>query len=238
MWTGPAGTRHELGFVHAPLYDSAIFTAQLTIIPALALFVTQVETLFYSCYRSYYAAIRDHCTLGQIEARAQSLKRTTFASLGQITLVQTALCLLVVLGTPRIVEISGLFFQQVGVLRLGALGALFQFVFFAATSLLLFFDRHMRFLTLQAVFLILQGSFAIATLDLGVAYYGLGYLGACVISAALALVVLERTIEELTFITFCRSPRRRVSSGCAFRLWRFWPLMFLTARNGVERCKR
>ena len=220
MWTGPAGVRHELGLTHAPIYDSAIFTAQLTIIPALALFITNVETSFYVRYRAYYAAIRNHSTLSQIEAHAENLKRITFANLGRTTFVQTALCLVVVLGAPTIVEATGLFFQQVGVLRLGALGALFQFLFFAATSLLLFFDRHGHFLTLQAVFLVLQGSFALATVDLGLAYYGLGYLAACVICAALALVVLERSMEDLTFITFCRPPRKPVLLRPALRPWR------------------
>jgi polysaccharide biosynthesis protein PelG len=226
MWTGPAGIRHELGLVHAPLYDSAIFAAQLTLIPALALFVTHVETSFYSCYRSYYAAIRNHCTLGQIEAHAESLKRTTLANLGRITFVQAALCLVVVLGAPTIIEATGQFFQQVGVLRLGAIGALFHFVFFAATSLLLFFDRHVHFLTLQAVFLVLQGTFAMMTVKLGIAYYGLGYLAASVISAALALAVLERTMQNLTFLTFCRPPRRRPllprRSGLAASLITTW----------------
>src|SRR5262245_8648333 len=205
MWPGPAGVRHELGLLHAPLYDSAIFAAHLTIIPALALFVSQMETSFYTCYRSYYSAIRDHCTLGQIEAQAERLKRTTLASLGHIALVQAAICLAVVLGAPTIVHASGLFYQQVGVLRLGALGALFQFVFFASTSLLLFFDRHACFLALQVTFLVLQGTFAMVSIEIGAAYYGLGYLGACAISATLAFAALERTMEDLTVITFCRT---------------------------------
>jgi len=217
MWIGPAGIRHELGLVHAPLYDSAIFAAYLTIIPALAQFVTHVETAFYARYRSYCSAIRDHGTLGQIEARAKSLKQATLASLGQITLIQTAICVVIVLGAPTIVQVSGLFYQQVGVLRLGAVGALFQFVFFAATSLLLFFDQHGRFLALQAIFLALQGTFAMATMEMGAAYYGFGYLAACVISAALAFSALESTMENLTFITFCRTRGRPAAPWRGFR---------------------
>jgi uncharacterized membrane protein len=130
------------------------------------------------------------------------------ASLGQTTLVQAAICLVIVLGAPTIVQASGLIYQQVGVLRLGAVGALFQFVFFAATSLLLFFDRHGCFLALQTIILALQGTLAMATMEMGVAYYGLGYLAACVISAALAFSVLVSTMENLTFITFCRARGR------------------------------
>jgi uncharacterized membrane protein len=139
------------------------------------------------------------------------------ASLGQITLIQTAICVVIVLGAPTIVQVSGLFYQQIGVLRLGAVGALFQFVFFAATSLLLFFDQHGRFLALQAIFLALQGTFAMATMEMGAAYYGFGYLAACVISAALAFSALESTMENLTFITFCRTRGRPAAPWRGFR---------------------
>jgi uncharacterized membrane protein len=128
---------------------------------------------------------------------------------GQIALLQAALCLAVVFAAPTIVEATGLLFRQVGILRLGAAGALFQFLFFAATSLLVFFERHREFLALQMVFLVLQGSFAMISLELGPAYYGYGYLAACVLSAALALAFLERCMEELVFVTFVLSNAKR-----------------------------
>lgn len=223
MWTAPERIVHETGLIHMPLYDSAMFTAYLTIIPALALFVTHVETAFLDGYRRYYAAIRNHATLAQIEGLGIDLKRLVMVALTRITGVQAALCLAVVLGAPAIVETTGLWFQQVGILRLGAVGALFQFLFFAATALLLFFDRHAQFLLLQAAFLLLQGGFAILTLELGTPYYGYGHLAACVIAAALALAVLERTMEDLTFVTFIRampSPRRPTRPQFARRLLR------------------
>ena len=207
VWAGPSGIVHELGLVHAPLYDSAMFTAYLAIIPALALFVTHVETSFFERYRSYYAAIRTHATLGQIEQKAAALEQATARTLTHITLVQAALCLIVVLGASSIVELSGLHYQQVGILRLGALGALFQFVFFSATSLLLFFERHAQFLWLQVMFLVLQVVMTALTVHLGPATYGLGNLVACVFSGLTALVVLEATMRKLTFITFFSASR-------------------------------
>lgn len=202
VWAGPARVTHDMGLVHAPLYDSAMFTAYLAIIPALALFVTHVETSFFEKYRAYYEAIRTHATLKQIEDKALLLERTTVRTLTHITMVQAALCLIVVLGAPSIIEVSGLHFQQVGILRLGALGALFQFVFFSATSLLLFFERHFQFLLLQALFLTLQIGLTALTVKMGTSYYGLGNLVACVISGVLSLAVLERTMKNLTFLTF------------------------------------
>jgi polysaccharide biosynthesis protein PelG len=202
VWAGPVGIRHETGLFHAPLYDSAMFVAYLVIIPALSLFMTHVETGFFEKYRCYYGAIRNHATLRQIEQNAQALEQVTVRSLTHIILVQGVLCAIVVLAAPSVVAFSGLQFQQVGILRLGALAALFQFAFLAASTLLLFFERHSQFLFLQALFLLLQGGLTLITVNLGTTYYGLGSLIACVACGILALAMLEHTMRNLTFITF------------------------------------
>jgi polysaccharide biosynthesis protein PelG len=202
VWAGPSGVTHATGLMHAPLYDSAMFVACLAIIPAMSLFVTHVETTFFEGYQTYYGAIRNHATLRQIEENGLALAQTAMRTLAHIVLVQGALCAIVALGAPAIVEATGLHFQQVGILRIGALGALFQFVFLAATSLLLFFERHRQFLLLQMLFLAMQGGLTAFTVHLGPPYYGAGNLIACVACGLAALAVLERTMRNLTFITF------------------------------------
>ncbi|MFM1816038.1 MAG: hypothetical protein RLZ98_2733 [Pseudomonadota bacterium] len=209
MWHSPERIMHETGLVHAPLYDSAMFTAYLTIVPALAMFVTHVETSFFRRYQNYFAAVRNHATLKQLDDIASSLKRDTFEQIGRLIMIQSALCTLVVIAAPTIVATAGLHYEQIGILRLGALGVLFQLIFFAATSLILFFDRQRSFMALQALFLLLQGVFAIASIYLGPAYYGLGYLLANLVCGVVALAVLERTLEDLTYITFVLSNRAK-----------------------------
>jgi len=56
-----------------------------------------------------------------------------------------------------------------------------------------------------------------ATMEMGAAYYGFGYLAACVISAALAYSALESSMENLTFITFCRTRARPAAPRRGFR---------------------
>jgi len=202
VWLGPMGMVHESGLIHAPLYDSAMFTAYLAIIPALSLFMTHVETTFFEKYRHYYDAIAAHSTLSQIEHNADSLEQVTMQSLTKIILIQAAICLIVVAGAPSIVKVIGLHYQQVPILRFGALGALFQFIFLAGTSLLLFFERHAHFLYLQIFFLILQGVLTAVSVWLGTSYYGLGNLIACVVSGLIALAILTHTLRNLTYITF------------------------------------
>jgi uncharacterized membrane protein len=202
IWLGPSGISDETGLIHAPIYDSAMFAAYLAIIPSLSLFMTHLETSFIPSYKSYYEAIRTHATLAQIERNAGNLQTVTVESLTQIILVQATICFIAALGAPSIVQAIGLHYQQVGILRLGALGALFQFVFLATTSLFLFFERESQFLYLQTMFLILQTALTSISVWIGNSYYGFGNLVTCVLCGLVALGVLIRTLNHLTYMTF------------------------------------
>jgi polysaccharide biosynthesis protein PelG len=209
VWFGPAGETHSIGLVHAPIYDSAMFTACLVAVPALAMFVTHIETVFFEKYYAYFKAIREHATLRQIETIADSLSQTTFRAIVNITLIQAALCSMAVLISPAIIELADLQFRQIGILRLGMIAALFQFVFFACTSLLLFFERHTLYLMLQFVFLVTQAALTLITVKIGTTYYGVGNLVACVASGMLAVAALDRTLKNLTVVTFQSASRYR-----------------------------
>jgi uncharacterized membrane protein len=212
MWFGPIGQRTDNGLANAPLYDGAMFVAYLAIIPALALFLTMVETTFFEAYRAFFAAIRGQETLAQIRRRADILKTRTSGALVRILMVQAVLCGLMAIGAPALVEAIGLQYQQIGILRLGAIAALFQFLFLASSSLLVFFDQHLRFALLQALFLVLQISATEASIRLGPSFYGFGHLIACAAAGLAALIVLERTFRHLDYLTF-RSAWRHAAEG-------------------------
>jgi uncharacterized membrane protein len=210
MWVSPIAERAQNGLPHAPTYDSAMFIAYLAIIPALALFVTTLETTFFAEYRKYYGSIASHATLAHIRRNAGELALETLRSLTRIVVGQAALCAIVALAAPIIVTATGLHFQQIGILRMGAIGAAFQFVFLACSSLLLFFARDRHYLCLQLLFLLLQAGLTSGTIALGVEFYGLGYLVACLVCGLISFFTLESTMQDLEFLTFvvgnCRRP--------------------------------
>lgn len=215
FWFSPAGESVDGGLVHAPLYDSAMFIASLVIIPSLAAFVMKLETEFFERYQKYYATIGSHGTLGQIEEARERLTRYTLDNLALITVAQVGICAILVLTAPLIIDALGLQFQQVAILRYGALGAVFQFIFIACTSMLLFFDRRKLYLGLQAMFLALNVSLTLLSIYLGENFYGVGYFAACLISAFVAYRLADITFENLNFLTFIGnnpsvgSPRKR-----------------------------
>ena len=222
FWFSAAGETVGSGLAHAPVYDSTMFIASLSLIPALAAFVMRLETGFFERYQQYYATISEHGTLDQIEAARRRLAAYTLDNLVLVTLVQAGLAAILVLTAPIIIDALGLQFRQIAILRYGALGALFQFVFIAATAMLLFFDRRFLFVATQAGSLALAGVLTAASLAAGEDYYGVGYFVAALVSALIAFAAAAVTLERLNFLTFIgNNPTITGASGSVNPLVRF-----------------
>jgi uncharacterized membrane protein len=202
IWFSPYGSQIQYGLLHAPLYDSAMFLSYLVVIPAYAAFIIHLEVKFFRNYRLFYSSILEHATLGQIRAHGERLRDQTIASLSSITVPQLVVCALVALSAPALVDLLDMQFRQVGMLRLGVIGAGFQFLFITCSALTLYFDRRAVFLLLQLVFLVLNGGLTFALLALGPNYLGLGFLAASAISALIAYLALAKTLHRLEYLTF------------------------------------
>ena len=75
-----------------------------------------------------------------------------------ITVPQLLICALVALSAPVVVDVLDMQYRQVGTLRLGVIGAAFQFLFITCSSLTLYFDRRIVFLLLQTTFIVLNAA--------------------------------------------------------------------------------
>jgi uncharacterized membrane protein len=216
VWLSPYGTQIQYGLLHAPLYDSAMFVSYLVVIPAYAAFIIHLEVQFFRNYRRYYSSILEHATLAQIHAHGERLRAETIASLSAITVPQLVVCGLVALSAPAVVSLLDLQFRQVGILRLGLIGAAFQFLFITCSSLTLYFDRRAVFFLLQLVFLALNAALTFLLLPFGPNYLGLGFLAACAISALIAYLALARTLYRLEYLTFiANNPAHRMRRRAA-----------------------
>ena len=202
FWFSEVGEAVDNGLRHAPIYDSTMFIASLVLIPALSSFVVKLETGFFERYQRYFATIATHGTLTQIEAARLRLARYTMDSLTLITITLSGLAAILLLTAPIIVDAVGLRFRQIAILRYGGLGTVFQFIFIAASSMLLFFDRRRLYVVTQAVYFFANLVFAVVTLGLGEDYYGVGFFAAALLSAAVAFIAADRTFERLNFLTF------------------------------------
>ena len=202
VWLSPFGTQIQIGLLHAPLYDSAMFVSYLVVVPAYAAFVVHLEVQFFRNYRLFYSSILEHATLAQIRGHGMRLRDETIASLSAITVPQLIICALVALCAPAAIDLLDMQYRQVGTLRLGLIGAAFQFLFITCSSLTLYFDRRLTFFALQTVFLVLNAVLTFALIPLGANYLGLGFLAASAVAALIAYLALVHTLYRLDYLTF------------------------------------
>ncbi len=212
MWLGPLRVVSREGLATAPFYDSVMFMARISMVPALAFFVVWVETAVFDRVLAYIATIRGTGTLDRIQKEATALHTTIRQMLTSVLLVQLVASSALALLAHAAIDASGLLFQQTGLLRNGAIGALFHVIFLAATTILLFLDRVRVFTLLQALFFVLNGGLTLAVTALLPEAYGLGYLLAAAFSAIAAVLILEDTTENIVSGTFADA-RRQVASS-------------------------
>lgn len=202
MWMSPDAIRPASNLVSFPAYDGAMFAAQLTMVPAIALFVYTVETKFFLAYRTFYRTIERHGTLGRIEAAHRDITRTLTRSAQTLGGLQLALALCVVALSPLMLNLLDLHASQLGMFRLGVIGAAFHAIFLFLTIVLAYFDLRRHVLAVHSLFFALNAAGTLLTLSLGEAWFGYGYVLASVVTAAVATLSAMNAVGRLPYLTF------------------------------------
>ncbi|MGE0253400.1 MAG: exopolysaccharide Pel transporter PelG [Alphaproteobacteria bacterium] len=204
MWLAP---QHEIiagAMVTYPDYDGAMFLAYLTIVPAMALFTVSTETRFFEAYQTFYRAIGRHANWREIRENHRAITHAINDSARNLLLLQGAISFVAILLAPDIVSALAGNYVQVGIYRLGVLGAFFHVMFLFATILISYFDLRRLMLELQIVFLVSNIVLTVASLLAGFPWYGYGYFAATLLSFTLSVLVLGRVAQRLPYLAFVR----------------------------------
>lgn len=204
MWTAPEALVMDSGLVTNPLYDSATFLAYLTVVPAMSTFVIDIETAFFERYRRFYRDIQDHVSFAAIERNLKDLGALLLDKLRTLTVLQGSVAVAAILVAPRLFDALQINFTQMGVFRLAVLGSLFHMLFLFPCIILAYFDLRRLVLGISLTFLILNAGLTALSIELGFRFYGYGYFLACLLSAALALVLGARAVSRLPYLAFVK----------------------------------
>ncbi len=205
FWFADGIGPHPLVRYH-PLYDTCSFLAYLTVVPALAVNLVQLETSFYEKYRAYYGAILAGSPLAVIEKNRRRMFESLQEGVVRLLRLQGAITAAVVIFAPLIV--SGLELPEIAVrlFRLTCLGAGFHVLLLICILMQMYFDLRAQALATSAAFLVLNGALAWWSVNRGIETYGVGYAVASFLSLLLGFVLLHRSIERLDYHTFTSQP--------------------------------
>jgi uncharacterized membrane protein len=205
MWLVPERTVDAGVLVSYPLYDGAMFLAYLTILPAMALFVLIVETAFFERYLVFFDEIRRHGTWARIRAAQIDLIDCVGEGFRLLAVLQGALSYLAILLAPALFAGLGISFAEMGMFRLGVLGALFHALLLFVLIVLAYFDLRKLALKLTLFFLAANGGFTALGLFAGFTWYGYGYFAATLSTFMIGYTIMLRKLANLPYLAFVES---------------------------------
>lgn len=189
-----------------PLYDTCRFFAYLTVTPALVLNLVLVETDFYERYRSFYGAILHDFPLTEVRQRKARMLETLRTGTIRLVRMQGAVTLAAIVFAPQIVAGLGMPEASAGVFRACCAGSLFHVLLLVTVLVLLYFDLRAEALVTCGIFLLANGVLAFASVDEGIAAYGLGYAAAALIGLVVGSLFLSQRSSVLEFLAFTKRP--------------------------------
>lgn len=204
MWHSDSGDTVVIGrwLSTLPIYDSAMFKAQLLAIPAFVIFFVHIETGFYSKFRNLYGSFERHATLGSVEKAIEQIGNYVFVQLLHILALLSLLAALLIIFLPGMHEALGLESVQLGIFRIGLIGTMLHTTFLIAIVFLLYFDLRTWALILTTVFFLSNALLTLWFQPLGLAWYGYGYMLAAAIALLLTTFVLLRELPWLAYHAF------------------------------------
>lgn len=207
FWFGSTGDTIGGGSIRVCfLYDTPMFFAFLTAIPSLAFFLVQMETRFARSYWNYFRMIRERKPLTDLRAAATHMRRTLYQQLQRFVLLQGCISALAIFFVEDFAQALHLQSDQLGILRIGILGAFVHVGFLFVLTYLFYFDWQTDALWLCVLFAVANLLGTAATLYAGLPAYGYGYMFAALITASVGAWRLVHKIDHILYWTFMTQP--------------------------------
>ncbi|MCA9730559.1 exopolysaccharide Pel transporter PelG, partial [candidate division KSB1 bacterium] len=197
FWYSDVGENIDAFLYASSLYDNAMYLAYMTIIPSYTYFLVKVETSFYSYFRSFFQTILKKDALQLIEEKKEAIADSVRESLLGLIKVQglvTVLCLFYsdeILVALNMSHLSILIFEK-------ALVALFlQMLVLTLMIFMMYFDIRKELLVVSGLFVFSNAILSFLSLQMGIAFYGYGYLFANFITLSAAYWYLNEHLKNL-----------------------------------------
>jgi len=206
-WYSPGGEHiGSLFYSHYP-YDSCVFLAYLTIIPALSHFLIDVETNFYESYRGFYGAIINKGAYAEIDDKRRDMAKTTWEMLSRMIVLQTVVLALYLFYSPYFSQFLNLEEEFLSVIIAAGIGAYFHAFLLVVLILILYFDQQLKGLILSIFFFVTNVLFTSYVINYAPDYMGYGYAASTFLSLIFGILLLSNIMKNIEYLTFVQQPK-------------------------------
>jgi uncharacterized membrane protein len=205
-WYAPTGEHIQAYFYSHYPYDSCMFLAFLTIIPALAHFMVDVETNFYEAYKSFYGAIANKGSFQTIMAKKKEMVQVLYDSTSRMFVMQTAVTTLFILLAPHLIKFLSLREEHLWTVWAAGIGTYFHAFLLVTIIIILYFDRLMDTLWVGLFFLLTNSVGTWMVMRFWPEYMGAGYAASTFLSTCFAIGILAKNVRHIEYLTFTEQP--------------------------------
>jgi polysaccharide biosynthesis protein PelG len=179
----------------------------------MALFVFSIETEFFERYVEYYRDIERHANFARIRKNQRRIIEGIADCFGNVLVLAAGCGLLAILTAPRLFAALHINFTQIGMFRLGVLGAFFHVLALFLGILLSYLDLNRAVMRLHVFFFLANAALTALTLWIGFPYFGYGYFLASVLVFVASFVYAARCLDQLPYVSFVRANRAVQQAG-------------------------
>jgi uncharacterized membrane protein len=185
-----------------PSYDTAMFWAQLSSIPIVAVFFVHVETRFSTLVRAYHGRMQQRASLRELNEIARNIGNHVLSSMfGLFAALALVAGMTIMLSFAFMAEF-GLRPAYMGILRASLCSMVFYTSAMFCFTLLLHLDLRRPALQIVLTYLVLNGVLTAALLPFGPDLYGYGNMVAATVSLLVGFGLVVRELSWLHYHAF------------------------------------
>jgi uncharacterized membrane protein len=204
MWhSAPSGGLLVAGALQTmPSYDTAMFWAQLSSIPVIAVFFVHVETRFSALVRAYHAKLQQRASLRELNEIVRNIGTHVLSSMfGLFAVLAIVAGMMIMLSFVFMTEL-GLRPAYMSILRASLCSMAFYTSAMFCFTFLLHLDLRRPALQIVLTFLVLNGVLTVALLPFGPDLYGYGNMIAATVSLLVGFGLVLRELSWLHYHAF------------------------------------
>ena len=204
MWhSAPSGGLLVAGALQTmPSYDTAMFWAQLSSIPIIAVFFVHVETRFSTLIRAYHARIEQRASLRELKEIVRNIGTYVLQSMfGLFAALAIVAAMMIMFSFVFMTEL-GLRPAYMGIFRVSLCSMAFYTSAMFCFTLLLHLDLRRQALQIVLTFLVLNGVLTAALMPFGPDLYGYGNMIAATVSLLVGFGLVLRELSWLHYHAF------------------------------------
>lgn len=199
LWAGPNGVRSASGFLHFGTYDSVMFVAHLSIIPAFAAMHLLHDGEISRAIREFRDALNRRANFAMLRSSVEALSARVWSGVFAIVFVQATISATLVLIAPIVSDLMRFDFSQFLMLRVGLVAVFVHSIFYLSSAVLVVCGCHRLFAFVQFSFFTANFFFSTVFLTtIGPSVYGL--FASSLIAALLSFLLAFRSLYRYDYL--------------------------------------